>query len=47
MNGEIDEIKQLEAMAIEGLRSGRAFEPPPGYWEEKHRRLSERLRNSG
>jgi hypothetical protein len=34
---------ELEALAIEGLRSGEPSEPGPGYWEEKHRRFDERI----
>lgn len=34
----------LEALALEGLNSGDSIEPGPGYWEEKHRRVDERLR---
>ena len=34
---------ELEALAIEGLDSGRPIEIGQGYWEEKHRRLDERL----
>jgi hypothetical protein len=34
---------ELEALAMEGLRSGEPIEPGPGYWEEKHRRLDERI----
>lgn len=33
----------LESLALEGLNSGEAIEVGPGYWEEKHRRLDERL----
>ena len=35
---------ELEALAIEGLNSGEPVEIGPGYWEEKHRRLDERLK---
>jgi hypothetical protein len=35
--------KEIEALAMEGLRSGEPIEPGPGYWEEKHRRLDERI----
>jgi hypothetical protein len=34
---------ELEALAMEGLRSGEPSEPGRGYWEEKHRRLDERI----
>jgi hypothetical protein len=35
---------ELEALALEGINSGEPMEPGPGYWEEKHRRLDDRLR---
>ena len=38
---------QLEAVALEGLNSGEPIEAGPGYWEEKHRRLDERLKKTG
>ena len=34
---------ELQPLATEGLESGDPFEVNPGYWEEKHRRLDERL----
>jgi hypothetical protein len=34
---------ELDALALEGLNSGEPMEVGPGYWEEKHRRLDERL----
>lgn len=34
---------ELEALALEGLNSGETVEVGTGYWEEKHRRLDERL----
>lgn len=34
---------ELQALAMEGLNSGVPFEPSPGFWEEKHRRLEEKL----
>jgi len=37
---------ELEALALEGLDSSDPIEPGPGYWEEKHRRLDERLKNT-
>jgi len=33
----------LEALALEGINSGGPMEVGPGYWEDKHRRLDERL----
>ncbi|MBI3696647.1 MAG: type II toxin-antitoxin system ParD family antitoxin [Acidobacteria bacterium] len=38
---------ELEALALEGLNSGEPIEVGPGYWEEKHRRLDERLKKTG
>lgn len=35
--------EELEALALEGLNSGDAVQAGPGYWDEKHRRLDERL----
>jgi hypothetical protein len=34
---------ELEALALEGLHSGEPIELGPGYWEDKHRWLDERL----
>lgn len=38
---------ELEALALDGLDSGEPIEFGPGYWEEKHRRLDERLKKTG
>ena len=38
---------ELEALALEGLNSGQPIEVGPGYWEDKHRRLDERLNKTG
>jgi hypothetical protein len=38
---------EIEALALEGLNSGEPMEVGPGYWEEKHRRLDERLKMTG
>ena len=38
---------ELEVLALEGLNSGEAVEVGTGYWEEKHRRLDERLKKTG
>ena len=38
---------ELETLALEGLDSGEPIEVGPGYWEEKHRRLDERLKKTG
>jgi hypothetical protein len=36
--------EELEFLAMEGLNSGTPLEVGPAFWEEKHRRLEERLR---
>ena len=38
---------ELETLALEGLRSGEPIEVGPGYWENQHRRLEERLNKTG
>lgn len=38
---------ELEVLALEGLNSGEAVEVGTGYWEEKHRRLDDRLKKTG
>jgi len=38
---------ELERLALEGLNSGQPIHVGPGYWEEKHRRLDERLKMNG
>jgi len=39
--------EELESLALEGLHSGPPIEIGPGYWEERQRRLDERLANTG
>jgi hypothetical protein len=39
--------EELEALALQGLHSGEPIEIGPGYWEDKHRRLDERLNETG
>jgi hypothetical protein len=39
--------EELESLALAGLNSGTPIEAGPGYWEEKHRRLDERLKKTG
>ena len=39
-------MEELEALALEGLESGVPIEAEPSYWQEKHRRLDERLKES-
>lgn len=38
---------EIEALALEGLHSGDPIEVGPGYWEERHRRLEDRLKKTG
>jgi hypothetical protein len=38
---------EIEAFALEGLISGEPIDAGPGYWEDKHRRLDERLNKQG
>jgi hypothetical protein len=39
--------EELENLAVEGLNSGDPIDVGAGYWEEKHRRLEERLKKTG
>lgn len=39
-------LQELESLAVEGLASGDPIAVGPGYWEEKHRRLDERLKRT-
>jgi hypothetical protein len=39
--------EELEALALEGLNSGEPIEVGPGFWEEMHRELDERLKRTG
>jgi hypothetical protein len=39
-------MEELEALALEGLESGVPIEAGPSYWQEKHRRLDERLKKT-
>ena len=34
---------ELQALALEGLASGDPIEAGPSFWEERHRRLDERV----
>ena len=38
---------EIERLALEGLNSGDPIRPGAVYWEEKHRRLDERLNTEG
>jgi hypothetical protein len=37
--------EELESPTLEGLNSGAQIEVGPSYWQEKHLRLDERLKN--
>ena len=39
--------EELESLALDGLRSGDPVSVGPPYWEEKHRRLDDRLKKTG
>lgn len=47
VNADQSAQEELESLALEGLNSGEPIEVGPGYWEEKHRRLDERLKKTG
>lgn len=38
--------EELEALALEGLNSGRPVEAGPEFWDAMHRQLDEKVRNS-
>ena len=38
---------ELQTLAVNGLNSCDPIQVGPGYWEEKHRRLDERLKKTG
>ncbi|HEY6971527.1 MAG TPA: hypothetical protein VJA94_20120 [Candidatus Angelobacter sp.] len=39
-------LAEVESLAAEGLASGEPIEVDPGYWQEKHRSLDERLKRT-
>jgi len=39
-----DAEDELEILASEGINSGELIEVGPDFWEERHRRLDERLK---
>ena len=39
--------KEIEGLSLEGLNSGDPIRTSVAYWEEKHRRLDERLKIEG
>ena len=46
VQAEQDLADEFEGLAAEGLASGDPIEIGPGYWEEKHRRLDERMKRT-
>ncbi len=46
LRSDLENLDELEALALEGLNSGDPIEASPAYWEEKHRRLDARLKTS-
>ena len=47
VNADQSAEEELESLALEGLNSGEPIEIGPGYWEEKHRHLDQRLKKTG
>ena len=47
LNADQSAEEELESLALEGLKSGEPVQAGPGYWDEKHRRLDERLKKTG
>ena len=47
VNAEESAEEELQSLALEGLKSGDPIQVGHGYWEEKHRRLDERLNKTG
>lgn len=39
--------EELERLALEGVNSGEPIEINLSYWQEKHRRLDDRLKKTG
>ena len=44
VNADQSAEEEIEALALEGLHSGEPIQVEPGYWEDKHRRLNERMK---
>ena len=38
--------EEMTTLALEGINSGAPMEVDASYWQEKHRRLDERLKNT-
>jgi antitoxin ParD1/3/4 len=47
VNADQSAEEELESLVLEGLDSGEPIEVGPGYWEEKHRHLDQRLNKTG
>ncbi len=47
VSADQDAEEELESLLLQGIDSGEPVEVGPGYWEEKHRQLDERLRRTG
>ena len=47
LNADQAAVEELESLALDGLNSGNPIQVGSGYWEEKHRRLDERLKKTG
>ena len=46
INADQSAEEELEGLALEGLNSGEPIEVGPDFWEERHRRLDERLKKT-
>jgi hypothetical protein len=46
VQAELSAEDEFTASALEGLNSGDAIEPGPGYWEAKHQKLEASLRGT-
>jgi len=46
VNAEQSAEEELQSLPLEALNSGDPIQAGHGYWEEKHRRLDERLKNT-
>lgn len=46
LNADQSAEEEFKSLAFEGLNSGDPLQIGPAYWEEKHRRLDERLKTS-
>ena len=46
VRAEQESANELETLALQGLNSGEPIQIEPGYWEEKHRRLEQRVKQT-